>query len=188
MSVSHGASQPRLLSFGQISESIDVGSGNRAAQAVSSFNDGVAAIRFTNSVTTDNEWRIGPGKRLTGYPSSGGGDVTFRVTYSLNSTAGSGEASKWQLDYCFSEPSDLVDDYTAVVVTVNHEGIAFDTNAYFDITIPAEDVVVGAMLALRLTRQGADAADTYVGGSGVFVHLAELIYDGWGVASAPAPS
>jgi hypothetical protein len=128
-------------------------------------------------------------------PGYTGGDVIFRVVYTLLGSGGVGDAAKFRLGYTPVTPGHDLKvhqgndslyefEYTTVV---DLETIEFDVLQAFDLTIPEADWEASAQFFLfSLERRINDVEDTFASPTGVsgehriYIHGVEILSNGWG--------
>lgn len=128
-------------------------------------------------------------------PGYTGGDVTFRVVFTLLGSGGVGDAAKFRLGFTpvtpgkdlktFATSSLYEFEYSTVV---DLENIEFDVFQSFDFTIPAADWNASAQFFMfALERRISDVEDTYATTTGtstehrIYIHGVEVLSNGWGI-------
>lgn len=169
---------------------LDDGIRPSSGQTTRSWNNDLAAIRFDHygsPTSGDHGIQRMPAPQIYGYT---GGDVTFRVYYSLASSGDVGDAAKFRLAVAqLNQGETLPADYDNKYITlVDLENITFDTLQYFEFVIPAADWdVTKEKIFLQLERMNSDAQDTFSAATEgefdhrVYVHGYVLLWTGWGI-------
>jgi hypothetical protein len=133
----------------------------------------------------------------TGYT---GGDVQFRVYYSLLNSGGVGDAVKFRLGFTpvvsghdLKLHSGTTTEYEyAYTTVVDLENIEFDSIQSFDLTLPEADwESLAEYFHFKLERMISDVEDTYFAAGGgssghrVYIHRVGLLWNGWGISATP---
>jgi hypothetical protein len=154
-------------------EMFSVDGGIRGGTTTGSTNNDIAAIRFDNLGDGWNRINIKPPSRYTS------GNLTFRLLCSVPSSVGASKGTRWKLEWSMLDVGEALgtwdynDEFT---YDISNQGS--DELFAIDFTIPSGEFdKTDAMMALKMTRLGTDAADDC--NVHIYVHGLELRFTGF---------